>query len=398
MGTLTRPTRKMLTVAVQYPSLGPCHGPRLRAIVRAAPCESWRVVAMEMFREDSDYHWDPVQCEGAGWDRYTVMDCPSADGRGRGRELRQAVFRALEEIKPDVLVVNGWGHRESQLSFAWARSRGCPTVLLSDSVRENVRRHWWKELAKKWVIRGCKAAFVAGRPQARYVRYLGIPCENIFHPGSCVVDNDCWRAEAERARANAAHIRSKMALPERYFLCVSRFLDCKNLPFLVRAFGRYLAGVSRPWGLVICGRGPEEATIRSTVSRLGLDKHVVLIDWLGPFELAGLYALAGCSVLPSARFECWGLVVNEAMACGLPVLVSEMCGCAEDLVRNGRNGYVFAPSDEEALARLMSRVSTDEQLRQRMGSESGRIISAYSLEVGAENLWRAVAAARQAWT
>jgi len=345
---------------------------------------------MEMFREDSDYGWDPVDCVGAPFARHTVMDCSSEAGRRMGRALRRAVWGSLDRIAPQVLVVNGWGHRESRASLAWARRRSCPTVLLSDSPRDNVHRRWWKEAAKRWVVRNCRSAFVAGRPQARYAQALGIPPHRVHHPGSCVVDNDFWRAAARRVRTDPERERTCAALPPRYFLTIARFIPCKNLPFLVEAYARYRAAAgSHAHDLVLCGDGPERDRVEQAARRLRV-RGVHLRGWLPQDALAPCYALASCFILPSAEFECWGLVVNEAMACGLPVLVSRACGCAEDLVHDGSNGYSFDPTDLDGLADLMLELGAADALRRRMGAASLRLIEAYSPEVAAQNFWLAV--------
>jgi len=393
MATLTTTAADTLTVAVQYPSFGPYHEARLRAIVQAAPSERWCVVAMEMFRRDSDYQWEPVECDGAPWVRHTVMECSSAVGRRRGGALRRAVHDALDAIAPDVLVVNGWGHRESRASLHWARRRGCPTVLLNDSPRDNVRRWWWKEAAKRWLVRDCRAAFAAGRPQARYARALGIPAHRVFHPGPCVVDNAGWKARVSSVRRQAQAARQQHGLPGRYFLAIARFLDFKNLPFLVEAYARYrTAAGARPHDLVLCGDGPDRDRILRTVARLKVE-GVHLPGWVSQRRLAPYYALASALILPSRAVEAWGLVVNEAMASGLPVLVSRRCGCAEDLVREGRNGWAFDPNDQDALADMLSRLAADGELRRRMGAASAEIIEEYSPAVAAQNFWMAVNAA-----
>ena len=379
----------MFTLAIQYPSFGPQHPPRLEAIAKASPYPEAKVVAMEMFKKDSDYDWDPIAYSSNLYERYTVMDSESAVARKHYFKLRSAVFRALDEIKPDVLLVNGWGHRESRISMHWCRKHGVKMVLLSDSVKENTHRYWLKELAKKWVIRGCKSAFVAGTPQARYVEYLGIPKENIFYPGSCVVDNDYWQTEAVKARANQKELREKFNLPEEYFLCVSRFIKFKNIPFVLKAYAKYekLAGTNA-MGLVLCGSGPEENIIRTLIRELNLN-NLLLPGFIQYNQLPVFFALASCFIFPSLFFEPWGLVANEAMACGLPLLISNKCGCVEDLLKEGVNGYIFDPSDSEQLAELMSRISKDNAKLAEMGKESKRLIDAYSCKIAAHNLWKA---------
>ena len=347
---------------------------------------------MEMFAKDSDYEWRPVDTVATSWTRYTVMSGESAKNRN-SRRLRQVVFDALDKIAPDVLVVNGWGHRESRHSLDWCRKRGCRIVLLSDSVEENIPRRRWKEAIKRHVIRGARAGFAAGRPQARYLAKLGVPRANIFHPGSCVVDNAYWNHATEEVRKKPAH-RGKMGLPERYLLCVCRFLPVKNLPFVIDAYARYAASHDNPTHLVLCGSGDEEPGIRERIAKHNL-ASVHLPGFRQVDELPYYYAFADGFILASSQFECWGLVINEAMASGLPVLVSSQVGAAEDLVYNGVNGYIFDPRSVDELADCIRHISESDERRRLMGANSRRIVEDHSLSVGAANLWRSVEAATE---
>lgn len=385
--------KKTWTIAIQYPSFGPQHPPRLRAIVSAAPHKACRVVAMEMFARDSDYKWDPVHLEEEPFERHTVMDATSSTGRRQPATLKKSVWTAFEKIKPDVVVVNGWGHRESRISLIWARRNSCPVVLLNDSPRYNTKRYWWKELYKQWLLRGVPAGFAAGTPQANYLECLGIPRENIFHPGATVVDNAHWAKRSAAVRADPETYRKKMGLPSRFFVCVARFVPFKNVPFLVGAYGKYRERIEEEkHDLVLCGDGEDETAIRQMIKERAIE-GVHLIGFRQAEEIAILYGLGSCGILPSYYFEPWGFVINEAMACGLPVLVSRMVGCSEDLVQNGKNGFTFDPHDEEQLVQQMLDLTRDETRRLQMGEVSRQIIAHHSLEAGANNLWRAVAVA-----
>ena len=268
-------------------------------------------------------------------------------------------------------------------------------MLLSDSVKGNMKRVWWKEAYKKYLVRNCQSAFVAGTPQARYVAQLGIPEEKVFQPGSCSIDNDYWEAASAKARAGQGQLRNDYDLPEKYFLCVARFIDCKNLPFLLDSYAQYCRESDEPWGLVLCGSGELEPSLRRQADKLQLgDIRFVGFRQVG--DLPVYYGLASAFVLASSVIECWGLVVNEAMACGLPVLVSNQVGSAEDLVVDGVNGFEFDPFLVSDLSQKMQMLAEDEELADQMGTESRRLIDAHSCEVAAQNLWGAVSAARAA--
>jgi glycosyltransferase involved in cell wall biosynthesis len=113
-------------------------------------------------------------------------------------------------------------------------------------------------------------------------------------------------------------------------------------------------------------------------------------------ELPAYYGLAQVFILASSHFEPWGLVVNEAMAAGLPVLVSKACGCAVDLVQEGVNGFTFDPYDVQGLARLLEKMSSREVDLPAMGAASRRLIADWTPGVFAQNLFNAAAAAMAA--
>ena len=126
--------------------------------------------------------------------------------------------------------------------------------------------------------------------------------------------------------------------------------------------------------LIIAGDGEERAHLEKTIRECGISNHVHLVGAKGYEELPFFYAHAGAFIHASTT-EQWGLVVNEAMASGLPVLVSNRCGCAKDLVQDGVNGWTFDPADEGRMADLMKIVVVNEDQRLRMGMKSREMIS-----------------------
>ncbi len=210
----------------------------------------------------------------------------------------------------------------------------------------------------------------------QYLHSLGLP-ETAIWRGLYVVDNDHFSPGAAAAQGQRSALREQFRLPEDYFVTVTRLSPEKNLLRLLHAFSRYRAGGER-WQLVIVGTGPQEAQIKQLAATLA-PGEVHFLGWLQYEELPALYGLARCFVLASAS-EPWGLVVNEAMACGLPVLVSRHCGCLPELCHRGINGFDFNPLKVEELAGLMLRVSGGEVDLEAMGAASRRLIANYSLE------------------
>jgi glycosyltransferase involved in cell wall biosynthesis len=237
------------------------------------------------------------------------------------------------------------------------------------------------------VVRLFQAGLVGGTSHAEYLAELGLPRERIFL-GWDVVDNEHFRAGADAARA-APH---PAGLPADYFLASSRLIPRKNLLTLLDAYAAYRAQAGPgAWALVILGDGMQRGELERHRDRLGLAGDVRMPGFKPYGELPTYYAFAGAFILPSET-EQWGLVVNEAMAAGVPVIVSDRCGCARHLVENGRNGFTFPPGDAEQLTRLLRHVAGDCD-RAALGRRSREIIADWSPARFADGLGRAVEAA-----
>ena len=377
----------MHLIAVIFNRLGPYHCARLRAAGRLG-----QLVAVEVVRKDTTYQWDVIN-EDSTLRRFTLF--PECDGQDpSAREVGRRLWSWLDREQPSVVALPGWSCAESFAALSWCARRGVPNVLMSDSQHEDRRRIAPIEWVKKRLVRLSGAALVAGQSHIHYLGMLGFPLERVF-TGYDVVDNDHFAQGADRVRRDSES-RSRLQLPERFFLTSCRFVPQKNVLRLLAGYARYRQAVTDAWDLVLLGDGPLMGQIRSGLNQLGLEGSVHLRGFKQYEELPAYYALAGAFVLASVR-EPWGLVVNEAMASGIPVLVSARCGCARDLVHNGKNGWTFDPFDVEGLAALMARVSqlTPEQ-RLAMGCASQEIIAHWKPETFAEGLWRAVEAAQAA--
>jgi 1,2-diacylglycerol 3-alpha-glucosyltransferase len=304
-----------------------------------------------------------------------------------GRELDDAVRRRFDEIKPDVVACTGWADREYHAALRRCHALGVPAVVMSDSTFSDEPRSAIKEFMKSRLIRAFSSAVVAGARSRSYLCRLGFAPDAIFEPWD-VVDNTHFAYPHEQSPSAEA----TQAAP--YFLCVSRFLPKKNLFRLLEAFSNYrrLHGAGA-WNLVILGSGELAAKLSAAIGAAGMQDYVRLPGFVQYDELPSFYRGAGALVLPSLSDQ-WGLAVNEAMAAGVPVIVSTACGCATDLVAEGECGFTFDPGDVLGLARLMhGMASFPEAERRRLGENGRDRISRYTPERFAEAL---VAAANHA--
>jgi glycosyltransferase involved in cell wall biosynthesis len=328
-------------VAVCFHHLGPYHRARLRAAGARTP-----LVALEVCSVDQTHGQKP-DAEPVGFDKVSLFDAADIDA-GKLPAVRQTVAEVLERLDPTVVVVPGWSHPAALAMLEWSSSRCRPAVLMSDSTAHDGRRWWWREAVKRRVVAAASAALAAGAPQRAYLHALGLRSDAVF-TGYDAVDNAYFAEQAARARKLAQGTRARLGLPERFFLVSGRFIDEKNLLRLLYAYAAYRRRTGADaWHLVLVGDGELRSEIEGRIARLDLTGGVVLAGFRPYEELPAYYGLASALVLASVS-ETWGLVVNEALASGLPVIVSERCGCAPDLVRNGINGFTFDPCDAEAL-------------------------------------------------
>ncbi len=287
--------------------------------------------------------------------------------------LAMALWRRLTFLQPRVVLVPGYYTLPAIAAALWARLHRRESVLMTESTAFDHRRNFLRELLKKTMLRVLFGwAVTGGRAHVRYLKQLGFPVERIL--GSYdVVNNEAISGGTAALRASTPPTDAC----DPYFLFVGRLAPEKNLHTLLRSWLKYRAA-GGAWPLVLAGDGPERVALRQQLQDSPYAADVHFTGLLSLEELLPQYAGAGCFVLPSSR-EPWGLVVNEAMAAHLPVLVSTHCGCCEDLVQDGKNGFAFAPHDEEALTALLGRMAAmPAAQRSVFGQRSGEIIAGYT--------------------
>jgi 1,2-diacylglycerol 3-alpha-glucosyltransferase len=393
-------------VAVVFHHIGPYHHARLNAAA-----DRLSVTGIEWSATGYDA-WGGADSP-ARYHKISLFPEATDDYPGK-RELRRAFCSALEQSKPDVVAVNGWNNFGSLAAANCCVRQGTSMIVMSESARDDEPRTWWKEIIKRRIVKLYCAALVGGQRHVEYLVELGVPRERIF-TGYDVVDSDYFAQRAIEIRNShlrpgyggqaAFEIRKKYGLPENYFLASARFIEKKNLTSLIRAYAEYRdrlkgtgvtdPGYNRgaPWDLVVLGDGPLRETLNTQLSTFNLHSHVHLHGFKQYDELPVYYALANAFVHPSTT-EQWGLVVNEAIASGLPVIVSDRCGCVPELV-NG-NGFIFDPTDEQELASLllkMAKLSYEE--RQKLADVSYTIAANFSPERFGEGLERAARVAME---
>jgi 1,2-diacylglycerol 3-alpha-glucosyltransferase len=374
------------SIGVVFHHIGPYHHARLNAAA-----DRLSVTGIEWSAKGYDA-WGAAATP-ARYHKVSLFPEATAHCPGSAK-LKQAFWAALQQARPDVVAVNGWNNFGSLISANCCVHRGIPVVVMSESSRQDEHRTSWKEAIKRRIAGLYSAALVGGQRHVEYLAELGMPRERIF-TGYDVVDNDYFGRRTAEIRNSKLEIQNKRGLPENYFLASARFIEKKNLSTLIEAYAEYRRrselAAKVPWDLVVLGDGPLRGTLNSQLLTLDLNEHVHLPGFEPYDELPVYYALAKAFVHASTT-EQWGLVVNEAIASGLPVIVSDRCGCVPELI-NG-NGYTFDPTNEHELtARLLEMASLSDQEQKHLGDNSYRIAANFAPERFSEGLERAASVA-----
>lgn len=316
---------------------------------------------------------------------YVLLHDGPIEEFGLGARMK-ALFRVVGSFKPTIVNLTGYYDPAQLALLAYCKLRGIRTVLSNESTAADHPRRSWRERVKGWIVGQFDGFFCFGTPSVRYLLALGARPEQMLTHRAAVVDEAVIRKNYEAALQPAPNRRESGFLTKN-LVYVGRLSPEKNLLGLLDAFAaaRHDAVQGQEWGLLIRGEGPLLPELRAQAHQLGLDSVRFLpgVPW---YEVPATLALGDVFVLPS-RSEPWGLVVNEAMVCGLPVLVSDRCGCAADLVYDGENGFIFSPDDDARLVQLLRAMMDDSEAnRQRMGEASRRIVRAFSLPRVADDM------------
>ncbi len=265
-------------------------------------------------------------------------------------KIRDRLFKVLDEVDPEVVILSGWDAIPSLIALLWAMENNKPTVIISESQEHDFPRYRIKECFKNFLLDLIDSAFVGGINQRNYLVKLGFDNDMIFE-GCDIVDNKFFMRPSRKEDIE------NLKLPENYFLTSCRFVEKKNLKILIEAFSS-LESVHTEWSLVLAGDGPLRRELESLVLEYNLSDKVHFLGYLDYLTMKNVYAGASCFVLPSTT-EQWGLVINEALASGIPVICSKNVGSAPNLLSGQHVGYVFDPLSSTDLLGKMEKIISE---------------------------------------
>ena len=301
--------------------------------------------------------------------------------------LNRGLKAALQRAAPDIILCGGYNYPASWLAMRWAGRNRTPFVLWVESTEQDFRsRNRMIEFLKTKFLRCCSAFVVPGKASFQYVKSFGAREDKIFTAPNAV-DTDLFVRRAFAVRQDAVRQRQALQLPPHFFLFVGRLIREKGVFDLLEAYGKLTPELRATIGLVLVGEGTAHADLNRRAMQIKPGR-VQCTGFVHREQLASYYALAEVFVLPS-HTDPWGLVVNEAMACGLPVISSDAAGCTQDLVEDNWNGRVVRRGDVAQLASAMEELGREPALRAQMGNHSQERILRYSPEACADGIAQA---------
>jgi glycosyltransferase involved in cell wall biosynthesis len=301
------------------------------------------------------------------------------------------IARALAVADPQVVVVSGWSTFASQAAIAWSRRHRIPYVLLVES-HDHGPRPGWRRAVKSTVVprvvRPAAGSLAVGSLARRSLEERGAAPQRIRIFAN-TIDVPAWHGRAAQLRAQRGDLRAGLGFDENDVIVVSvgRLAVEKGFDTLIRAVAD--AGDER-LAVVLAGSGPEHVHLECLASELGVRLRTT--GELESDELARVYVAADVFALLSSR-ETWGVVVNEAAASGLPLVLSDQVGAAHDLLGDGENGFLVPAGDPASAARALQQLASDDGLRRAMGERSQELVADWDYDASVENF---VAAVREA--
>ena len=331
-------------------------------------------------RTESDRSW---KVDESQW-HFSHRFLPSVELRTSALALPAPLLRGR---KPDVLV-SLYAGADFLAGSTLARRRGARIAFWVEVTYDAwVKRRRWKEAVKSRILPGADGIFTAGDDGRSFARRYGVSDDRIHHVPH-VVDFERLASAARLADGERDRLRAELGVRGVTFVYVGRLWSGKGLSYLLDAFGGLQARDVGEVSLLLVGDGRDEDELRARARAQGL-RNFVFYGFQGEDVLPRLYAASDVFVFPTLG-DPFGMVVLEAMACGLPVISTTAAGKISERVVEGVNGFLVAPASSEQLLERMTVLARDEDLRTAMGAAAIRQVAWQSPDAWAEAFERAL--------
>lgn len=298
-------------------------------------------------------------------------------------KLTLALINEVRKFQPNIVVVPGYNGIANIILLFYTRLKNIKTITTVDSTKYDHPRWVLKETFKKFILNFSDFFFCYGKRAKEYLNELGVENERIHIRVQAThnkIITDCY-AKYKESNPHRETVKFKNT-----FIYVGRLSEEKNINTLLYSFKDCLtnSASAKNWGLIIVGDGPTKESHIKLCETLSIKDHVMFIGGLTWSEVVAYYAFADVFVLPSLS-EPWGLVVNEAMLCHLPIIASDHVGAVPELI-TPENGFIFEPNSTTELSKILNKFIHKEVDLEVMGNKSAELISTYTPENSATQM------------
>jgi L-malate glycosyltransferase len=346
------------TILFQWNQFAPYQIDRLEAVA-AASVTDLEIVGVAVASRSFTYPWQPLSSNRVK--TYDLFD----DRKFEETTTWQRLWRRLADLRKHKVryaFLCNYDQIDTLVVAFVLRVLGAKVFSMIESKFDDKPRKAWRELLKSFFLLPYHGAMVSGLRIRDYAAFLGVPPHRLFD------GYDTVSVDRIRADGGAPVAPDGVPFADRHFTVVARHVEKKNLFMAIEAYERYRQLATSPRALHLCGTGELEDALKADVARRGL-VGVEFRGFLEPEVVAKEFATTLALILPSKE-EQWGLVVNEALAMGLPILCSDNVGARDSLVRTAVNGYVFEPDNPQGLALIMDRLAADEAEWRRLAKSA----------------------------
>lgn len=318
--------------------------------------------AVEIFGKGSPYAFDGLYDEQSWW-TCLFPDKSSADLSKF--KIRKAIHSTLDSLKPDIVIGPSIVFFPGALGISWVKSNKKKFIMFDDAKPSQIQRSRVIQTIKNLIISQSDSLWLPSNSYKAEYAFFSNKGTHFFY-GFSTIDNDFFRLGANYNAQNKS------------LVCVARLVSIKNIDSLLRAW-QQVEKRNTSYRLIIIGNGPEEEGLKRLNLLLG-NTTVDFVNVVDNEALPAYFKSANAFILPSLT-ETWGLVVNEAMAAKLPVLLSNTINATDDLLDNGVNGFGFNPLDENDIyTAILKFIDLSDEAKQAMSLASAHIIDAFSYE------------------
>lgn len=360
-------------------------------------CSDWGVKEYRDPGFDRTFRWDVDLLSGYDYEILPIKQRPSS--MGFLEVDNPSVGEALARLKPDVLVLFGYGTLTNWRALAWARMHATRVLVFSDSELKHARP-WMSRAAKEIVVRAffsqVDGALPVGNCNADYYLHYGLPAAALY-PCPLPVDGARFLAAAGDTAEARASVRREHGIPETDFVfaSVGKYIPRKRHEDVARALLELPRELRERSRVMLIGDGPERGPLAALAARG--EGRICLTGFVNQSRMPAYFAACDALVVASDH-DPHPLVVTEGLFLGLPVIASDRIGCIgpDDTVRPGKNGLVYPAGNVGELSRAMREMLVDGAQYDRFRKESRRIAGSQDTPAAAARFAEAIARAMAA--